>query len=111
MARPLYSKRMFCAAGVTSVTYAGPVPTGKVWIVRDIDAYTSAGISSVIFFFSMTPAGGGAPAFFAGKVSAGSSDTVQWRGRQVIPAGEYIQINPNGATIDATISGYELDAP
>jgi hypothetical protein len=43
-------------------------------------------------------------------VSAASSDSVQWRGRHVLVAGESFFVNPNGNTIDVTISGYELTA-
>jgi hypothetical protein len=87
------------------------VPAGKRWVVRDIDAYVSTLSSPAIFFFETDDDIGGFPTFYAGKVDAASQDSVQWRGRQVLLAGQTLRVNPNGNTIDVRISGYELDDP
>ncbi len=85
------------------------VPDGHLWIVRDIDAYSNVGASSLTFFVAhATPGVLGAPPFMMGKISGGSEDLVQWRGRQVLPAGDEMILLPNGGSVDFNISGYDL---
>jgi hypothetical protein len=100
---------MLYAQGISTPLYA-QVPVGKVWIVRDVDIYCNSGGSPSTIFMQILAPPPTKPAFFAGKIAAATSDSVQWRGRQVLHAGEYLQCDPNGSTCDVTVSGYEFDA-
>jgi hypothetical protein len=81
------------------------VPTGEVWIVRDIDAYNNSGSSAADCYFVDAISNG---TFYYAKNAAVSKDSVQWRGRQVFGAGGSVYVNPNGNTWDIRISGYKL---
>jgi hypothetical protein len=84
------------------------VPPGKVWIVRDIDAYSNPGlVDAVLYVQDISPGF----LFAIAKVGIGSQNVVQWRGRQVIDAaGQGLQIESNAGPWTWRVSGYELDA-
>ena len=94
--------RGFSSAHVVIAT----VPAGKLWIVRDIDAYTNTLLGAVLDFGDEVTGG-----TFAGlHLGPASEGSVQWTGRQVFPAGESIFADARAGTWDYRISGYELDA-
>jgi len=84
------------------------VPSGKLWIVRDVDMYSDAGFAdAVLYVKDQTPGF----IFAIGKVATGSKNVVQWRGRQVLPeASVGIQVESESGNWTWRISGYELDA-
>lgn len=84
------------------------VPAGKVWIVRDIDAYSNAGLADAVLYVKDIVPG---YLFAIAKVAVGSQNVVQWRGRQVLDAGaQGLEVASNAGSWTWRISGYELDA-
>ncbi len=102
-----YSKRFYRAHGLNGTDTSGAVPAGKIWIVRDIDSYSSSGASPQVWWVKLNTTG---IPFATFKLAAFSQDGVQWRGRQVLVEGEVITIDTNTYTVDIMISGYELSA-
>lgn len=84
------------------------VPPGKVWIVRDVDAYSNAPFAdAVLYVKDQTPG----YIFCLSKVATGSKDLVQWRGRQVLTeANVGLEVESYSGSWTWRISGYELDA-
>lgn len=105
----VYSVRFFEDVGLSPGSYlAYTVPDGYVAILRDIDAYSSAGVSDAEIYVE----GHLGQTIFYGNVAATSKSNAQWRGRQVLQAGETITITVGASTDwDVTISGYLLVAP
>ena len=102
---PVYSTRFLAEAGFTGEA-AFEVPGGYVAVVRDIDAvvYTGAG-------YTIQAGIGGLTNFWAittGVVAV--TDSIQWRGRQVLNAGEQLVIATD-ASADFVASGYLLSLP
>lgn len=102
----VYSKRLAQALGFpngSSIVYT--VPAGYTAVVRDIDCYTSAGVSNADLFFE----GAIGNTFFRAEVVALTQDSPQWRGRQILFAGETLTVNnTSSVSWDFAISGYEL---
>jgi len=104
-ASPVYSYRFLAEAGFTG-SAAFLVPDGYRAVVRDIDCvvYTGAGVT--------IQAGiGGVTNFWAvtlGVVAV--TDTVSFRGRQVLNPGEQLVIATDAAA-DFVASGYLLSLP
>lgn len=102
---PTYSKRFLAVADIPGPARV-TVPVGVVWVVRDIavrlDALDSghwvivanAGISTIFYW---------APA-------SGQGTYEHWVGRQVLNAGETLEVIFDSADWEAAISGYELAA-
>lgn len=106
MAYPnVYSTRLLAEAGFTG-SAAFEVPSGQVLVVRDIDAvvYTGAG-------YTIQAGIGGITNFWAvttGVVAV--TQSIQWRGRQVLNPGEQLVIATDAAA-DFVASGYLLSLP
>jgi hypothetical protein len=82
------------------------VPTGYVAIVRDIDIYSGGGA-----MINWQVAVNGIAKFAAGQFTIlALAQTAQWRGRQVVRAGEFLVVSADGA-IDGMVSGYLLTLP
>lgn len=79
------------------------VPTGYVAVMRDLDVTTGGG--SIISWEAGLVGG----AKIAGGQFTDESlfQMAQWRGRQVVPAGEQLYFASDGAT-DGAMSGYLL---
>lgn len=105
----VYSVRFYAAVGLAPGSYTVyTVPPGYTAIVRDIDCYSSAGVSNAEIYFE----GNLGQTFFHAEVVATTQDSPQWRGRQVFEAGDTISVNVGGASNwDVTISGYLLALP
>lgn len=104
MSQPAYSKRFFAGSPVTRPS-SGTVPTGRIWVVRSIDAFlvttvdVQLGVSIqpggwFIWFVHMTPA----------------LPYASWRGRQVLNSGEHLATYGGATGAHVVISGYELEA-
>jgi hypothetical protein len=105
----VYSQRLFEVHGLAGgATLTFTVPSGYTAIVRDIDLYSSPTLSNAEIYIS----GSSGQTFFYASVAATTKDSPQWRGRQVLYAGETMTIY-NGASEswDVTISGYLLANP
>lgn len=106
MARPVYSIRFIEARGLDS-TSSYTVPEGFVAVIRDLDAYCDATLGFADLF--LHGAGGQAIAWHSWEAT--TQDQFQWRGRQVILAGETFDVEADtgiGVAIDVTVSGYLL---
>lgn len=105
----VYSVRLYHGLGVSPGTIvAYTVPAGYRAILRDIDCYSSAGVSNSEIYIE----GDLGQTIFHAEVAATTQDSPQWRGRQVFEPGETISINVGGASAwDITMSGYLLTLP
>lgn len=99
----VYSKQLLAALGASGTTVAGPVPSGTVWVLRDLDAYWGGGLSPAEIWLRGSL---GQTIFHWGRSSPDSA-SVSWRGRQVLGAGETFSVVTLDA-MDVTVSGYEL---
>lgn len=103
--RDLYSSRLLAWQADTS-PLAFEVPTGYVAIVRDLDVYSGGGI---ITDWKLSV--NGVATFAAGEFTIESlPQTAQWRGRQVLNAGELLVFQSDNST-DGLVSGYLLLSP
>lgn len=113
MSRP-YSVSMLRRTGLTDPTEA-TVPNNKRWVVTDADVYWGGGVS-----LPSTQLGiAGQLTWWIAQVDPNEAQVLsgdtwqsrswQWRGRQVLYAGEAIMVSSNGVAIDVAVSGYELD--
>ena len=109
---PVYSKVFFRQAGFTGVTTL-TVPSGFVWVVRDVDVYADISDLGRVDFFLSELATNAAFVWF--NWSSGEQNLKMWRGRQVIAplsgAGGLTIKNDGGEGCDVSISGYELSEP
>jgi hypothetical protein len=103
--RPIYSTRLLAwAADSTPPPYL--VPTGYVAVVRDIDVWSGGGA-----MINWQVAVNTIAKFAAGQFTIESiAQTAQWRGRQVLNAGEFLVFSADGV-VDGMISGYLLAVP
>lgn len=102
MAR-VYSARLFGKAGITtpqSVT----VPTGFLWVVRDI-AILYGGSGSTVAVIAIAGIGE-----IYDVVVSNTLFYQQWHGHQVLNAGEQLEIVCTGPA-DILVSGYQLSTP
>ena len=104
MSRVYSTRLLVCHNLVEVATYT--VPDGFIAVVRDIDSYASAGLLEI----AVTVFGNLSQIIDWWVIDTGTSIIHQWRGRQVLYAGEQLQVLTTGPT-DITISGYELVAP
>jgi len=102
MAR-IYSRRL-CAAFVPagSAVVAYTCPAGTTAVVRDIVAMPSAS-GPFILQVSLT-----AIAIVWSIVAGTNGESQQWRGRQVLTAGETLTVTAVSAGFFVMVSGYEL---
>lgn len=101
----IYSHRFIAwASEATPPGYQ--VPAGYVAVVRDADVYSGGG--SIINYQMFI---NGVAKFWAGQFTVEAvAQVAQWRGRQVLKAGEILGFTANGA-LDGSISGYLLSLP
>lgn len=107
MALPVYSTRFLYTANIVSAP-SYTVPEGFVAVVRDLDASCPSPVTGYYVYLVNTTRS----YIIAISTFPSDNNSAQWRGRQVIPAGESIALNgnpPTGAT--ATVSGYLLTLP
>lgn len=101
--RSLYTVR-FGAGGPSSTTGAhalGTVPSGRVWVVRDLEGYrTGAGAGIGLWHLG--------PVYGVEWNSAAGEQTFQWEGRVVLLAGEALEFQLVSGTWYWIASGYEL---
>jgi hypothetical protein len=104
MAALVYSHRFMAWAAQTFPTpYV--VPSGYVAVVRDIDIWSGGGA-----IIQWTVAINTIARFVGGAFTVTSVQQVaQWRGRQILNAGEELTFAATGA-LDGAISGYLLRA-
>jgi hypothetical protein len=110
MAQAVYSLRIFATGGLSpGAGTVGPiVPTGLVYIVRDIDAFDdTAGSTDSLIVFNQTS---GILLNWLGP-SIAANGAYQWRGRQVYNEGEQVAVRSFGGTWSVAISGYQLTLP
>ena len=108
MARTLYSEQLIVVRGLTSSS-SRIVPPGFIWILRDIDAYGNMGVFDTAHLFVT---GGAGQTIVWMDWPNDSQSHQQWQGRQVLNAGDQLQVeNLGSAPIDVSISGYSLTAP
>lgn len=110
----LYSDRLFQASTFTDTDeFVGPVPPGVIWVVRDVDVLFPDVVEIQTFTFGIEP---GPPEITSPVVklwSAASTpvqgSSAQWRGRQVLLAGDRLWFQSTGADgVDFAVSGYVL---
>lgn len=101
---PVYSTRFLSVHGVGPVAEY-TVPSGFVAILRDLDAFKTGTDESAVADMVNASAG---VAIWLGHFS-GTASWISWRGRQVIPAGETVEVSATGTTdVSITVSGYLL---
>lgn len=103
----VYSVELYSISNLGGAGAPITCPSGKVMVVRDIDAYTKATLlPSELFVVDITT--GGAFAWnFQGPTQA---VIYSWRGRQVFSEGLGFQARADSGTWDVRVSGYLLDA-
>lgn len=82
------------------------MPAGKVLVVRDMDAYLGSSLSARQIY----AVGSAGQVFWQASLAANESGWRSWRGRQVLYAGESLEMFATDVW-DLTASGYLLDAP
>lgn len=101
----VYSTRLMGWAAET-IPPLFEVPTGYVCVVRDIDVLSHGG-ALINWVVSVN----GVADFAAGQFTIlALNQTAEWRGRQVLNAGEQLVFESDGPT-DGLISGYLLTLP
>lgn len=102
----VYSKRFIQEGGLDgSATVT--VPTGVVWIVRDLDSVVHSGDPGVIVL-----QGAADQDIWIGDTATTSTTLwYGWRGRQILYAGETLTVLVASGSWDVTVSGYELTSP
>lgn len=105
MAQTVYSTR-FLGWHAEESPPAFEVPTGYIAIVRDLDVYSAGGD-----LINWTLSVNSVATFAAGQFTIEALGQVgQWRGRQVMVAGELLVYQSDGST-DGLVSGYLLTLP
>ena len=110
MAARVYSLRIFAHASlVSSGGKVGPVvPTGMIYILRDVDLWESTGGSAAMVIWSGAL---GVLGQFVSPPSSAPSRNIQWSGRQVYEEGEQVGFQVQSGTWAITASGYQLSLP
>lgn len=101
MASPYSTRLLGWSASMIPPPYE--VPTGYIIVVRDIDVWSGGGamINWQVYVNDFAK-------FAAGQFTVESvAQTAQWRGRQILNAGEFLVFESDGPT-DGLISGYLL---
>lgn len=110
MARNVYSIRIFSSGGVAAPagTVGPTVPSGFVYVVRDLDVVELTGNSGV-YMDLMSPTLG--PMVRISRADTTSFGHASWRGRQVYGPGEQVGVKATSGLWSVTISGYQLTLP
>lgn len=107
----LYSARFFdvgeSSAGESD---SQDVPSGFVWVVRDIQAWNYQAPPQALSGFRVQRASGGI-IFAVGPIDAQAGRLYQWQGRAVLNAGEVLTEYFPDAEWSMMISGFALTAP
>jgi hypothetical protein len=99
----VYSHR-FLDGNPTNTTLSAVVPAGYTWVIRDISgAFWAQTAPTPQVNFSRS---GGA--IFYVVVSNGAVEAFQWRGHQVLNAGETLSVQVVNGGCYFAISGYQL---
>lgn len=106
MSQP-YSKLLYAIQGLGGFSGAQRPAVGKIWVVRDVDAYSNAGVGGSEFIMTDDLTG---QTVFIASVAATTKGSVEWRGRQVFYNNNGFAFNSNAGLWDIRVSGYELDA-
>lgn len=105
----VYSKRLLASDNVLGAITA-TVPTGVVWIVRDMDALIDGTLGGAALYVAWDN-GVIAPTFWYIQ-NSGGPELFEWRGRLVLEEGDVIVATQSGTGLtQLTISGYELTLP
>lgn len=110
MAQPVYSVRLFATGALTSASgTVGPVvPSGLVYVLRDIDVVEITGTASAAMqVYGQT----GGILWVYERGSTLNSAWGGWRGRQVYNEGEQIGFSAPSGTWSISASGYQLTLP
>lgn len=83
------------------------VPAGFRAVVRDIDAYSGASLSSR----TLNAIGAAGQTFWQHQWQPTDQDSQSFRGRVVIDQGDTLEISVSGDTCDVTACGYLLTLP
>ena len=104
--------RLTAAYAIGSPYFSPEVPTGYVWVVRDIAGLGGSlpddeiavaideGDGSLVYFYAWSDAD-----------SSAFNNTFHWKGRQVLDAGERLRVDVDGGGIWLAASGYQLSTP
>ena len=104
----IYSTRFFAGTVTTSgFVNAITVPSGHVYVIRDMDATPETADSDAAIRV-YEPGVPSVTLWTAKDILA--TTTLQWRGRQVLPAGAILRVTVTAVTWDLIISGYDLTA-
>jgi hypothetical protein len=101
----VYSVCFLSQQGLTGTAQIS-VPSGHVYVVRDIDVYSGAISPSVVRFQD----GNVGNTIWFVDVFATGANYASWRGRQVFAAGTIIQFEAPSAPFDLRVCGYDLIA-
>jgi len=109
---PVYTRRFFGQPAITAVQFAY-VPSGKRWIMRDIDVYANNPLGAYSKIWVIDRLTGGT--LWWHGWNTGEQSTGQFRGRQVLTysggaGGLIVQVDTLEG-VDCYISGYEFDDP
>lgn len=110
---PLYSQLLYAGSGnATGFTYySSVVPTGYVWDVRDIVATNNLiwwqQVNGIAFLARTTSS----PIAGVWVPQAVGHQTYHWERRQILNAGDQIQVNVYDTSWSWRISGYQLTTP
>lgn len=107
MTLSVYSHRIYAEAGLNG-SYVYTVPAGYVLVLRDIDAYANVTLASREIH--VLGSAGQTIWWHAWNSTSNAQETAQWRGRQVLIAGETLTFTTSDL-IDITASGYLLATP
>lgn len=93
------------ATGALAVVYT--VPVGKVAVVRDVVMIHFNGSPAAVYLTTNGP--GGSHPVIDGQHDLGSGDARHWDGRQVLAAGDQLELSANVANARYRITGYVFD--
>lgn len=91
-------------AGLSIVTPEIAPPPGMIWVVREVDVYSSAPVTPSNLFLEDAVTGG---AWWHVNVSPTQAGSSQWQGRQVFGPRGFV-VNPSTGSWDVRICGYQL---
>ena len=99
----VYSTR-FLSGGPSSGQISAQCPTGKRWVVKQIDIYNGAGagVNALLQIAGIT---------IAASVPLASGAILHWSGMQVLYHGESVIFIVGGAGPVCCVSGYQFDDP
>lgn len=106
MPTPVYSVRFLLGAAVGSSGVSYLVPSSRIAILRDVDAFETTGTAGSV---AVVRNAAGGTMIFADTTA--TDRTMTWRGRQIYEPGEQITFVVFSGTWSVAASGYLLIAP